>query len=97
MISLSSVSCDGGIMDYTETVTCSDDTFQMVTPLFQPLRLWTPRDSTAGVPSSPQEQRVNQRVERLAKQGAPSFSIKGGFVSVAGGERRMVIAGKIFR
>lgn len=82
-------------MNYTETVTCSDDTFQMVTPLFQPLRLWTPRRSTArGVPGGRQEQRADHR---MVKEGAPSFSIKGGFMNVAGGERRMVIAGKIFR
>lgn len=80
-------------MDCTETITCTEDTFQMVTPLFQPLRLWTPRPGTGSV-SSTRTPAVNRRV---VKDEAPSFTIKGGFMNVSGGERRMVIAGKIFR
>ena len=81
-------------MDYTETVACAEDTFQMVTPLFQPLRLWTPRTGSGVALRTRQASTVNRHV---VKSEAPSFTIKGGFMNVSGGERRMVIAGKIFR
>jgi len=81
-------------MEYTETIACAEDTFQMVTPLFQPLRLWTPRVDSGAVQKKRQTSAVNRHV---VKNDAPSFTIKGGFMNVSGGERRMVIAGKIFR
>lgn len=61
----------------------------MVLPLFQPLRLWSPR-----------EERVSVRRGAVAKKddvSSAGFSMKGGFVTVAGGERRLMIAGKIFK
>ena len=81
-------------MEYAETTACAEDTFQMVTPLFQPLRLWTPRTGSGNVLNTRRTPAVNQHV---VKNVAPSFTIKGGFMNVSGGERRMVIAGKIFR
>ncbi len=62
---------------------------QMVLPLFHPLRLWSPR-----------EERVSARRSVVVKKtdvSAAGFSMKGGFVTGAGGERRLVIAGKIFK
>lgn len=62
---------------------------QMVLPLFQPLRLWSPR-----------EERVSARRVAVAKKdefSSAGFSMKGGFVTGASGERRLTIAGKIFK
>ncbi|HEX2957830.1 MAG TPA: hypothetical protein VHO70_13425 [Chitinispirillaceae bacterium] len=62
---------------------------QMVLPLLQPLRLWSPR-----------EERVSARRVVVSKKddvSSPGFRMKGGFVTVAGGERRLMIAGKIFK
>lgn len=71
--------------DYSAAVVGS----QMVLPLFQPLRLWTPR-----------QEKVSKRtvsVPEKVDSSSASFSMRGGFVSIAGGERRLMIAGKIFR
>jgi hypothetical protein len=62
---------------------------QMVLPLFQPLRLWSPREER--VPTS------RTVVAKKADVSSAGFSMKGGFVTVAGGERRLMIAGKIFK
>ena len=81
-------------MQYEQTATVYRDTvFQMVPPLFQPLRFWTPRvfrekGCRAGGGKEAGEKNVPP---------APSFTIRGGFVNMADGERRMVIAGRIFR
>jgi hypothetical protein len=68
---------------------CSSEygSVQMVLPLFQPLRLWKPREVRAGIRGTmPEKQMVS-----LPK----GFSMKGGFMSMAGGERRLMIAGRI--
>lgn len=79
---------------------------QMVLPLFQPLRLWSPRQEKVAAASDAMrcvctgEEKVSARnaaVPKKADSSSASFSMRGGFVSVAGGERRLVIAGKIFR
>ncbi len=87
---------------------------QMALPLFQPLRLWSPRQErgTAGrsgrgamhcesdtdathCESGRDATHCVCTVEE--KSSSAIFCMKGGFVSVAGGERRLLIAGKIFR
>jgi hypothetical protein len=69
----------------------NDTGFQMIPPLFQPLRLWTPREH-------PDCGRVNRPVKpRPAGMPLHAFTIKGGFVNMADGERRMVIAGRMFK
>jgi hypothetical protein len=81
------------------------DWSQMVLPLFQPLRLWSPRQGKVVVRDAMHcvctgEEKVAARNAAASKKGDSSsgaFSMKGGFVSVAGGERRLMIAGKIFR
>jgi hypothetical protein len=80
------------------------DWSQMVLPLFQPLRLWSPRQGKVVVRDAMRvctgEEKVAARNAAASKKGdfsSAAFSMKGGFVSVAGGERRLMIAGKIFR
>jgi hypothetical protein len=68
------------------------DVFQTIPPLFQPLRLWTPRVSSSQVTRS----KIIDSGS-VKKASLRIFSIKGGFVNVAGGERRLMIAGKLFR
>ena len=79
-------------MHYGQTTTSNDSVFQMIPPLLQPLRFWTPRVSSA----------IGNRTRRSADNKATgislrAFTIKGGFVNLSSGERRMVIAGKIFK
>jgi hypothetical protein len=73
------------------TTTYNEHSFQMVPPMVQPLRLWTSRTSAVidTVCRGSKKRRVKLPVQ--------AFSIKGGFMNGADGERRMVIAGKIFR
>jgi len=68
------------------------DTCTLIPPLFQPLRLWTPRVLPAIVAS------VGAADNRTSSKAAlqRTFSMRGGFVTTDG-ERRMVIAGKLFR
>lgn len=70
------------------------DTATMLPPLFQPLRLWTPR-----LQPTVKNRRTELPESRALSKGAPirSFTMRGGFVSAADGERRMVIVGKLFR
>ncbi len=67
-------------------------TEQMVLPLFQPLRLWSSRQN-----ANPKRAVAKGVGNGLSVQHGREFSMKGGFMSVAGGERRLVIAGKIFK
>ena len=65
-----------------------NQSLQTVLPLFQPLRLWTPRDCVT----------LNKRVPSgKAKFLSSGFTMKGGYVHGANGERRLVIAGKIVK
>ena len=68
---------------------CSDaySSVQMVLPLFQPLRLWKPREVKVGVRGKV----ADKEMASLPK----GFSMKGGYMSMAGGERRLMIAGRI--
>ncbi|MBN1576588.1 MAG: hypothetical protein JW913_08555 [Chitinispirillaceae bacterium] len=75
-----------------QTTTCNDSLFQMIPPLFQPLRLWTPR-----VLKVYSDLRGAAAEKRVKKMPLHAFTIKGGFVNLPGGERRMVIVGKIFK
>jgi hypothetical protein len=61
---------------------------QMTLPLFQPLRYWTPR-------SVAPRNAIGDR-SRPSILSMKGFSMKGGF-HLIGGERRMVIAGKIVK
>lgn len=61
---------------------------QTVLPLFQPLRLWTPRNSGAF------HKRVPSCTTKFLSSG---FTMKGGYVHGANGERRLVIAGKMVK
>ncbi|NLG16064.1 MAG: hypothetical protein GX556_01895 [Fibrobacter sp.] len=70
-----------------EPVFYADTPIQMALPVFQPLRLWNAR-------SDLQNKRDTLKSQALLPVRA--FSMKGGFVSMPGGERRLVIAGKIF-
>jgi hypothetical protein len=65
-----------------------NQSLQTVLPLFQPLRLWTPRNSAA----------FNKRMPGgTAKFASSAFTMKGGYIHGANGERRLVIAGKIVK
>jgi len=75
-----------------QQVTCGSTSEQMVLPLFQPLRLWSPRQNTNN-----KRPIVIESAVRLSVQHGRAFSMKGGFMNVAGRERRLVIAGKIFK
>lgn len=66
----------------------ADAPIQMVLPVFQPLRLWNPRQDSRG------KRCVLKSAVPLSTKG---FSMKGGFVSMPGGERKLIIAGKISR
>lgn len=77
-------------MEYEQTEVHNGTIFQMVMPLFQPLRLWTPR-------ISPSAGSVRKRTcGKSAQVPVRTFTIRGGMVNMADGERRMVIAGRIF-
>jgi hypothetical protein len=77
-------------MKYEQAEVHNGTVFQMAMPLFQPLRLWTPR-------VSPLAGGVHRRVcGRPARVPVRAFTIRGGMVNMADGERRMVIAGRIF-
>lgn len=69
------------------------DVFCPVPPLFQPLRFWTQR--TLPERSSFCKEDVSDSGAK--KPGVRQFSMRGGFITIADGERRMVIAGKLFR
>lgn len=65
---------------------------QMSLPLFQPLRLWSPRPSKIRADKSSKE--IESTRLRIPVR---IFAMKGGYVSDSEGVRRMVIAGKIFK
>ncbi len=75
-----------------ETTALDDAVFQMVPPLVRPLRLWTPR-------YAPRRYGMVRRTGEREPVREPirAFVVKGGFVSMADGERRMVLAGRIFK
>ena len=79
-------------MKYDYTGSTGDATFQMTPPLLQPRRLWTPRRHADAV------SRAAAPVKR--RSGAMplnAFTIRGGFVNMADGERHLVIAGSMFK
>ncbi|NLL12606.1 MAG: hypothetical protein GX267_04310 [Fibrobacter sp.] len=65
---------------------------QMSLPLFQPLRLWSPR------PSKIRADKSSKGIDdtRLMTP-VRTFAMKGRYVNDSQGVRRMVIAGKIFK
>ncbi len=65
---------------------------QMSLPLFQPLRLWSPRPSKVHVDKSSKEVNSTRLIAPVR-----TFAMKGGYVNDSKGVRRMVIAGKIFK
>ncbi len=79
-------------MHYEPTATYNDSIFQMIPPFVQPLRFWTPR-----VPHDYDGMRSATIEKRAKKLPLHVVTIKGGFVNSAGGERRLIIAGKIFK
>ncbi|HLV32590.1 MAG TPA: hypothetical protein VKY57_13555 [Chitinispirillaceae bacterium] len=70
----------------------SDSVLQMDFPAFQPLRLWTQKRESVHKQKS-----VKQLVGYNGSGSTREFCMKGGFMNVSGKERRLVIAGKIFR
>lgn len=68
-----------------------DSTLQMVLPVFQPLRLWTQKKNFV------HKQKSAKQFESYRSGTTRGFCMKGGFMNVSGKERRLVIAGKIFR
>jgi len=71
------------------------DTYMLTPPLFQPRRLWTRRRTSSANGSS-----VARREPTYVNDEAHlprMFLMKGGFVSNAAGERRLVIVGKLVR
>ena len=80
-------------MNCEYTTTCNDSVFQMIPPLFHPLRLWTPR----AVPDCAPVRRLGGD-EQPPQAPLRAFTvIRGRLVHMSGGERRMVIAGTIFK
>jgi hypothetical protein len=80
-------------MHYESTATYNDSIFQMIPPLVHPLRFWTPRVSH-GYDGMRGAATVEKRIKKLPLH---VVTVKGGFVNCAGGERRLIIAGKIFK
>lgn len=66
---------------------------QMITPLFEPLRLWTPRTKRCGGGYHGRAGQSQQKGE--IKIPLHLFTMKGGFFNTPNGDRRLVIAGKI--
>jgi hypothetical protein len=77
-------------MRFDQTVH-SDSTVQMALPVFQPLRLWTQKKNSV------HKHRSAKQFENYRSGLTREFCMKGGFMNVSGSERRLVIAGKIFR
>jgi hypothetical protein len=75
-----------------EQMMYNDSSVQMPLPLFQPLRLWTPRPAIVRDNSRAQKVRSS-----LSVSSSREFSMKGGYLTIAGGEKRLMIAGKIFK
>jgi hypothetical protein len=82
----------GDTMKYDYKGSTGETVFQMTPPLVQPRRLWTPRRSTT--PVRPVSTPVKTR---SASMPLHAFTIRGGFVSMADGERHLVIAGSMFK
>jgi hypothetical protein len=65
---------------------------QLSLPLFQPLRLWSPR------PSKIRADKCSREIDSAGlRTPVRTFAMKGGYMNDAEGVRRMVIAGKIFK
>lgn len=65
---------------------------QMSLPLFQPLRLWSPR------PSKIRTDESSKAIDStLLRTPVRTFTMKGRYVNDSKGVRRLVIAGKIFK
>ena len=79
-------------MTYDYKGSTGETVFQMTPPLVQPRRLWTPRRSTGTTRTA---------AAAVRKKAVPmplhAFMIRGGFVSMADGERHLVIAGSMFK
>ena len=80
-------------MKYDYTDSTGDATFQMTPPLLQPLRLWTPRRGS-GTNNRVSTASVLNRSPRIPLH---AFTIRGGFVNMANGERHLMIAGSMFK
>lgn len=80
-------------MKYDYTGSTGESTFQMTPPLLQPRRLWTPR-RPAGSGCRPTATPAKKRSSRIPLH---AFTIRGGFVNMADGERHLVIAGSMFK
>lgn len=66
---------------------------QMITPLFEPLRLWTPRTQRCVAGRCGQAGQLREKGD--IKILPHLFTMKGGFFNTSNGVRRLVIAGKI--
>ncbi|MBN1759892.1 MAG: hypothetical protein JW863_16315 [Chitinispirillaceae bacterium] len=79
-------------MKYDYTGSTGEVPFQMTPPLLQPRRLWTPRRGTAATVTA------TAPVKNCpAQMPLHAFTIRGGFVNMADGERHLVIAGSMFK
>ncbi len=65
---------------------------QMSLPLFQPLRLWSPRPSKIRADNGRKDTN-----SMLLRTPVRTFAMKGRYVNDSNGIRRMVISGKIFK
>ncbi|HEX3020109.1 MAG TPA: hypothetical protein VHP36_07390 [Chitinispirillaceae bacterium] len=70
---------------------CDETVEQMTLPLFQPLRLWSPR------PNKVRSEKINKELCAPVSMPVRTFTMRGGYISDSVGIRRMVIAGKIFK
>ena len=86
-------------MKYDYTGSTGESTFQMTPPLLQPRRLWTPRGrgTAGGTRGAAAAVTAAQVKKRPARMRLHAFTIRGGFVNMADGERHMVIAGSMVK
>lgn len=66
--------------------------YQTIPPLFQPLRLWKSKTTPDRNPMG-----LSPLSTHSKKGSARIFAMRGGYISIAEGERRLIIAGKLFR
>jgi hypothetical protein len=83
-------------MNYGPTATYNDSAFLMLPQFFQPLPVLAPCAAhvSAGQVVGSVAAAGRRSVRGLSNH---SFTIRGGFMNCTGGERRLIIAGKIFR
>ena len=74
-----------------DQVLCLENPTDIAPPLYQPLRLWNSRPV-----KTRSEEKVPVSIKKSVQVPIKVVSIRGGYMNISGGERRLVIAGKIF-